>query len=135
MSLCARACTFVRCEPTRTLCFCASVPTCKRVCRGAQVRDYVRLYSVSPQRLRAVQTHKGFIQRAGGCPPELCTMCFCAHTRACADELMYESLYICTVRAHKSFVLLRRRVRRCAHVRDPVRLYGASPQGLCAMCL
>ena len=44
---CARACTSVRCEPTRALCFCA-----------------------------------------GGC----------------ADELMCESLYVCTVRAHKGFM-------------------------------
>ena len=74
---------------------CASVLVYGSVCRGANVREPVPLY--------------------GARPPGLCTMCFCAHAGACVDELMCETLYICTVRAHKSFVLLCSRAGRCTN--------------------
>ena len=49
------------------------------------MREPVHLYGVSPQRLWA---------------PVL----LCSRAGGCADELKCESLYVCTVRAHKSFV-------------------------------
>ena len=59
----------------------------------------------------------------GARPPGLCTMCFCARAGTCVDELMYASLYICTVRAHQDFVLL------CFCIR----LHGVRPKMLCAV--
>ena len=59
----------------------------------------------------------------GASSPGLCTMCFYGQAGACVDELMRASLYICTVRAHKGFVIL------CLCLR----LYGARSKGLCVM--
>ena len=102
-------------------------------------------------------------------------MLLCSRAGGCENELMCESLYVCTVQAHKGFVrceptralydvlvlahqgfvqcasvFVRERVqmslcvRTCtsvrtggcadSHVRDPVRLYDASLQGVYAMC-
>ena len=65
------------------LCFCASVPACKRVCRGAQVRDYVRLYSVSPTKASC-----------GANPQGVYTTCWRLPTRALYNVLLcsYESM-------------------------------------------
>ena len=65
---------------------CTSMLVCGSVHRGAHVREPVPLY--------------------GARPPGLCTICFCARAGVCADELMCEGLYICTVRAHKGCVLM-----------------------------
>ena len=89
-----RACTSVRCESTRALCFC------------------VRLYGASSKGLCAVRAHKSFIQCADACPLGLCTQCLFSRAGACADELVYKNLYICTLRAHKFYVLLCGRVCR-----------------------
>ena len=63
----------------------------------------------------------------GASPQGLCAsvfLCFCVFellcscAGGCADGLMCESLYVCTVRAHKGFT-------QCA---------GARPPGLCTTC-
>ena len=72
----------------------ASVRVRGSVCRRPHVRESVPLY--------------------GARPPGLCTICFCARAGACVDESMCVSLYICTVRAHKGFVLLGSRAEGCA---------------------
>ena len=52
-------------------------------------------------------------------------MYFCARAEACANELMYESMYICTVRAHKGFV-------QCASELVYISLHLRE---LCAVCM
>ena len=116
------------------------------------MREPVRLYGASPQGLRAGRTHKSFIQCAGARPPGLCTVCFCARAEACADELMCENLHFYGT-SPQELCALCGRVCRWAHVRESVRLYGASPhkgfmqctselvymslrpRGLCAVCM
>ena len=61
----------------------------------------------------------------------LCHVLLCSCAGEYSDELMCESLYFCTVRAHKGSlfnVLL-----SCVH--EPALLCGARPQGFCAMCI
>ena len=57
---------------------------CRSVYRGAHVQESVPQYGVRP--------------------PGLCIMSFRARAGTCVDELMYTSLYICTVRAQRGFV-------------------------------
>ena len=71
--------------------------SCARACTSVWCEPTRALRVANPQGIYAIC----WCSRTG-----LRTMCFCARERACADELMCESLYICTVRAHKGFVLL-----------------------------
>ena len=106
---------------------CGFVLVCGSVRRGARVRESGSLY--------------------GDHPPGLYTLCFCARAGACVDEIKCASLYICTVRANKGFVLLcfcacilediqmNSSARACtSEGSDPIRaLCGANPQGLYTM--
>ena len=62
------------------------VLVCGSVYRGAHVLESVPQY--------------------GSRTPGICTIYFCARTGTGVDELMYASLYVCTVRVHQGFVLL-----------------------------
>ena len=119
MSSRARICTSVRCEPTRALCF------------------FVRLYGGSPK--------KGFVW----CEPTRALYCVLVvvdqgFVLLCTSVRCEPKKRLCAVRTHKGlvqcagnrpprlcnqcFVLVRARVQ----ISEPVPLYGASPQGLCA---
>ena len=91
---------------------CASMLLCSRaggcadelkreslyVCMVRAHKDFVRCEPTRALYNVLVLAHQGFVQ------------CTSMLVRACANELMYASLYICTVRAHTGFVLLCKRV-------------------------
>ena len=119
MSSCARVCTSVRCEPTRALCFAASV----YVCTVRAQNNFVRCELTRASCSVLVLAHQGFVPSACVLVRGRVQMSEPVHLYGASPQGFCASVYACTVRAQKGFV-------RCEPKRALYRVLVLDHQGV-----